>query len=240
MKITVFNGSPKGEKSNTHIMVKEFLAGAESVGAEVENIFLIQKELNHCIGCFTCWKKTPGICIHKDDMPDMLDKYLNSDIVVFACPVYIGTVTGLMKDFLDRLLPIADPRIGKTKEGITCHLQRYENLPKFVLISNCGFPEQLHFEYFDSCFKYLELVGEAEIIARIYRGQGEMLGIDHPLLQLLLNDYRNTLRQAGKEVVLHGGLSDETILKLEQPLVPYDQYTDMANKHFNEALAKLK
>ncbi|MGD9580246.1 MAG: flavodoxin family protein [Vampirovibrionia bacterium] len=240
MKITVFNGSPKGERSNTNIMVQEFLAGCESVGAETENIFLAKKELKHCIGCFTCWIKTPGKCVHKDDMAEMIETYLNSDIIVFASPVYIGGVTGLMKDFLDRLLPTADPRIGKTKDGVTCHYKRYDKTHKYVLISNCGFPEQMHFEYFDSCFKYLELVTEDRILARIYRGQGEMLGIDHPMLKLLLNDYKNTLRQAGKEIVLKGKLSDETIFKLEQPLVPYDQYVGMANKHFDEALEKIK
>src|SRR5512137_2316854 len=34
MKITAFNGSPRGDNSNTQRMVDEFLAGARQAGAE--------------------------------------------------------------------------------------------------------------------------------------------------------------------------------------------------------------
>lgn len=239
MKITVFNGSPRGIKSNTHIMVQEFLAGAEEAGAETENIFLVQKKIKHCMGCFSCWVKTPGKCIIKDDMGELLEKYMASDIVVYACPTYVGDVTGIMKDFVDRTLPLEKPHFTKNKDGIVKHVPRYDKYPRIVLVSNCGFPEQCHFKFFRNTFSYMEMNSEANIIAEIFRGQGELLKTDVPELKPILDGYKSHLRRAGREVVTDGKLSEETKAELEKPLIPYDVYLDQAEKYWNEMLSKI-
>jgi len=102
MKITAFNGSPKGDRGNTHVMVSALLAGASEAGASVENVLLAKEKIGHCIGCFTCWTKTPGKCVLKDDMESLLKLYMASEIVIMASPLYVDHVTGIMKDFMDR------------------------------------------------------------------------------------------------------------------------------------------
>ena len=109
MKVTIFNGSPRGKKGNTHFMVKEFSKGVELGRAEVENVFLAKKKIRPCRGCFTCWIKKPGQCVIKDDMAELIQKFGESDIVVFATPVYVDNVTGIMKNFMDRLIAGVDP-----------------------------------------------------------------------------------------------------------------------------------
>lgn len=240
MKITVFNGSPRGEKGNTHRMVVEFLKGAGEAGAETENIFLVQKKIHYCMGCFSCWIKTPGKCVIKDDMEDLLEKYMKSDIVVFASPIYFGSVTGIIKNFIDRSLPLADPHFERNEDGLYRHVNRYKTYPKILLISNCGFPEQVHFEYFKSIFKYLEFMDSRNniIIAEIYRGGGEILGVEDIFLKPFLARYRKLLRKAGVEVVTDHRLSNETKAELEKPIIPYDRYVKEANKHWDEILKK--
>jgi multimeric flavodoxin WrbA len=99
LKITAFNGSPKGETSNTHVMVSAFLKGAESAEAQVENIFLADKHINHCKGCQSCRLSEDGKCVIKDDMEGLLSKYVASDIVILATPLYFETVSSILKVF---------------------------------------------------------------------------------------------------------------------------------------------
>ena len=89
MKIIALNGSPRGHKGNTEVILKQFLKGCESAGAKTETIYLKDKNIKHCCGCFTCWEKTPGKCIYKDDMEDLLVKVSKADIIVYATPLYL-------------------------------------------------------------------------------------------------------------------------------------------------------
>jgi hypothetical protein len=79
MKVTVFNGSPRGRNSNTHRIVEPLLEGAREAGAETEEVFLVERDIKHCRGCFGCWGKTPGKCVINDEMPGLMDLYLESD-----------------------------------------------------------------------------------------------------------------------------------------------------------------
>jgi multimeric flavodoxin WrbA len=51
MKVTVFNGSPRGRDSNTHRIVEPLLEGAREAGAEAEEVFLVERDIKHCRGC---------------------------------------------------------------------------------------------------------------------------------------------------------------------------------------------
>ena len=53
-------------------MLTPLVEGMQDAGAEVEVIELRRKTIKNCIGCYTCWTKTPGKCIHKDDRLDPL------------------------------------------------------------------------------------------------------------------------------------------------------------------------
>ena len=55
MKILVFNGSPKGEKSDTLCITRAFLAGmVETVKQEVKMITAVEQHVGYCRGCFAC------------------------------------------------------------------------------------------------------------------------------------------------------------------------------------------
>ncbi|MFH1454602.1 MAG: flavodoxin family protein [Armatimonadota bacterium] len=241
MKITAVNGSPRGKNSNTHIMVEEFLKGAKSAGAETSHIHLAGKNIKHCMGCFSCWIKTPGACVIKDDMQNIMPLLKDMDIFVIATPLYFFHVTGLMKNFIDRLLPMGDPHFEKDKDGVCKHLKTGEKAPKLVIISNCGFPEQIHFEPMKQWARIVAKNMDSELIAEIYRGEGELLKADNLMLNLMVTGkYKKLLQMCGKEVIKDGYLSDKTKEELEKPLVPYDMYIKEGNKQWDKMLEKIK
>jgi len=238
MKITAFNGAMRGRRGITHIMVQEFLAGAAGAGAEVENLFLVEKKIGHCLGCLACWVKTPGKCVQQDGMGELIDKYLASDVVVMATPVYVDNVTGLMKDFMDRLIPTIDPRFEPDESGESRHLKRYERYPGIVVLSCCGFPEQSSFQVLALLFRRVARNMNGELLAEIYRGGAALLALNDPALAPMLEEYKGLLRRAGSEIALHRRLTAETLQALDRQWAPTAVYHEHANRLWNRLMAK--
>lgn len=155
MRALVIYGSPRHKKSASYHIGENFANGLRRAGFQVEEIMLSKQKIHHCIGCFTCWTKTPGKCIHKDDMVDNLPKLQKANLIVFATPLYIYNVTGLMKNFLDRQIPLLSPYLVD-KGGVTSH-PRPETVEdqKVFLISVAGFPELSHFDALVTLFKQI-------------------------------------------------------------------------------------
>lgn len=216
MKILVVNGSPRGASGNTEVLVEAFLEGAHEAGAQTETVYLKDKKIEHCVGCFACWTKTPGVCIHKDDMPEILQKVIEADVLVCATPLYVYTVTGIMKDFMDRIIPSAQPFI-EVKDGLCSHPPRYEGKKSIVLISNCGFPEQAHFSGLKATFKQWFRSDTKSLAGMICCAGGGMLR--SPGLIEGFTWYIDAVKQAGREVVQNRKLSDETQSTLDRPLM---------------------
>jgi len=225
-KILAIQGSPRPKASNTEILLQEFLKGAQSQGAETETIYLKEKEIHPCIGCYTCWVKTPGTCVFKDDMPELLEKVLKSDVLVYATPLYNYNMTALLKAFQERLLPLLDPHLIKTGETYR-HPHRYDKDRKVVLLSTCGFPEVSHFDPLRHVLRHSEKNGGALLIGEILMPAGELLkqeGMRDQVQEALRAAY-----QAGVEVVRDGRVSKETEAKIQKPLMSPDEMAEMAN-----------
>ena len=111
MHILALNSSPRDhETSKTELVLQKFLEGAKRAGASTETLYLRNYKINHCLGCYGCWVQTPGRCVQKDDMTEVLfDKYLQADLVVLASPIYHATMNARMKLFVERTLPMMDP-----------------------------------------------------------------------------------------------------------------------------------
>ena len=118
MKILVINGSPKGKRSNTYKLTDAFINGISGkTETECDEIIVMDKNIGTCLGCFGCWNKTPGVCVIKDDMKEVLGKILWADIVIWSFGLYYFNVPGKMKILIDRQLPLALPFMVSESES---------------------------------------------------------------------------------------------------------------------------
>jgi NAD(P)H-dependent FMN reductase len=101
MKITTILGSPH-HKGNTAAVLDSF----ESMAAlqhEIRRINITDYAVNGCLGCNVCQMKAdqPG-CAQKDDAAAILNQLIDSDLILYATPLYGWSFTAQMKALLDR------------------------------------------------------------------------------------------------------------------------------------------
>jgi putative sterol carrier protein len=221
MNVLALNSSARtGGQSKTELLLKSFVKGMQKAGAEVEVINLRQKKINYCIGCYSCWTKTPGICVHKDDMTqELFPKWLKSDVVVYASPLYHFLVNAQMKTFIERTLPVLMPYLQRSGD-ITVHPLRGKH-PDSVLISVAGFPDN---SVFDQLSFWAKKVMGSGLLAEIYRPAAEAM-VNCGRLQ----DILEAMEQAGIEIVKNRSVSKETMDRIMQPITTPEMMAVMSN-----------
>jgi hypothetical protein len=227
MNIFAVNSSPRtGVASKTELMLDHLTAGMREAGAQVEVVNLREKTIRSCIGCFTCWSKTPGRCIHQDDMSrELFPKWLAADLVVYATPLYYHTQNGLMATFRERTLPAIHPFIDHDGNGKSYHELRRRPF-SVAWLSVCGFSDESEF---DALSYYLNRTRHKDIrlVAEIYRPASE--GMSRPEHEKVAKEILDATRQAGRELVDSLAVSPETMARIRQPLTDPESYAQMAN-----------
>jgi multimeric flavodoxin WrbA len=102
MKIATVLGSPR-KKGNTSKVLAWVEESLEAHDHRVDRIRLVDHKINGCKGEWTCKKflDEPG-CPEKDDAVAILGRLMDSDLVLYATPVYFWGPTAQMKAFIDR------------------------------------------------------------------------------------------------------------------------------------------
>jgi len=191
------------------MVLGKFLEGVASKGAEYEIIPLAQRKINPCTGCYSCWFKTPGVCIHKDDMPEILEKLRSAEVWVWATPLYHYGMTAYTKLCLERTISLVKPFLIEA-DGVTTHPYRYPELQgkKMVLISVCGFPEVVHFSALVENFRLLSQAGRRELVGVLLRPGAESMRFLEKMGKKG-EEVLNGFFTAGQEIVEKGKVSQE-------------------------------
>jgi len=115
------NGSPI-KNGETAERLKQALNGAKRKKAKIQLIHLIDKKINPCLGCYSISaKKCRNLCVQKDGMQELYPLILKADGIIFASPAYWFSVSGILKNFLDRMtcMEVNDLLEGKIAGAIS-------------------------------------------------------------------------------------------------------------------------
>lgn len=225
MNLFVINGSPKDHRSNTYRLTSSFLEGMQrACEVTVKEVCASKLDIKPCLGCFSCWNKTPGKCCVTDDMAAVVENMLWADVIVWSFPLYYFSVPGPLKNLMDRQLPMNLPFMSKDSES-GGHPSRYDMSQKrHVVISTCGFyTAKGNYDGVDALFTHL--CGKGKYTS-LYCGQGELFRVKE--LSERTGEYLSWVADAGAQFA-RGSISRETREKLETLLYPREIFEAMAD-----------
>lgn len=134
------------------LVIKEF----GNISVPGSSCFDLEKiTIKDCVGCWTCWCKTPEVCIHKD-LEDLYHSYVNADKAMIFAKLEYGFVSSKIKTLLDRMIPLFLPYTVFAKGG-TWHSPRYPRYPDIEFYYKYNFQDENEFTIF---YDYIQKVFE--------------------------------------------------------------------------------
>jgi len=219
--------SPRKKHGATEMIYGPFAEGIKSAGAVVTTVHIADLVIKPCAGCFRCWTNDDGRCIIHDDMDRFVSDIPSADLIVFATPLYVDGVPGLLKNFIDRLMPLNHPAII-TRDGLCLHPSRLQRLPNMVVVAVCGFYEKEHFKPLTQYLAAMARNMHMPLVGKILRP--ETLSLRNPLAFSRCGEVFEAARAAGKELIQKGSISKKNLDVIVNPLLSLDQYMEAAAK----------
>jgi multimeric flavodoxin WrbA len=144
LKVVGLVSSPRKEM-NTDTLVTKALEGAQSIGAEIEKIYLNDLEIKPCQACDRF--PAPDYCFYRDGMEKIYDVLETADALVIGTPAYFGSFSAQLKLLIDRSNCLAEmvklpdgklifkSRLKKRKKGIFIWVANISKDPECALVS---------------------------------------------------------------------------------------------------------
>lgn len=239
MKILAINASHKGKKGYTGFLIGKIFEGAMEAGAQCESVALAELDINRCTGCFTCQRNDRLFqCIYdgKDDTKAVFDKMRQADIIIFATPVYIFNMSGLLKNLLDRYASTSNCNCLRISEsGLFFHHIDKElcSKPFVTVICQDNMENETH-KNIISYFKTYARFMDAKYVGSLVRKSGMVAGHGRDANKLsqypVLNDIYDTFCKAGKELALSGRVSSATQRRANRRLIDIPWFVKCISK----------
>jgi multimeric flavodoxin WrbA len=222
-KIFAINGSPRQSKGNTAKILTPFLDRLSTSGAEVTLRYASRLKIKPCsCGIISCWGRTPGECIHKDAMREILPMAAQSQILVLATPVYIP-LPGAMQNFLNRMCPLLDPVLAFKNGRTRARLRQGVLLEKIVLVTTGGWWERANADTVLRIAQELAHHADISFAGSIIRPHANLMWREGNLTEQG-GRVIDAIQQAADELLRDGTIRDETQAAISQPLISQEEF----------------
>ncbi|NYT16258.1 MAG: flavodoxin family protein [Methanomassiliicoccales archaeon] len=222
------NGSPR-ERTHSS-MIEALEKGLTDAGSEVTKRSVYKLDIRPCISCGTCMRKTPGICAQKDDMETLLTLVAHSDLLMLVTPIYLDGMTGPMKTFIDRLIPLLEWKV-EVRDGRVGHpIRKGVKQGKIGLMSASTFPEP---ETFDPLVAHVKAISRN--LKREYAGEILVPGRGHLIRRGGWDSVLEIIESVGAHLVKEGRIPENISSKFFPQITPEEFVREL-----NDYIAKLK
>jgi NAD(P)H-dependent FMN reductase len=160
MKLTIFNGSPRGKGSNTKILLDHFTKGFE----ETSHVNEAGENIPNKIEI--------AYLIKVDDMEEYTELFQDAERVIIAFPLYADAMPGIVKQFIENLEPL-------------CGMK---NNPDIGFVVQSGFPEPIHSRFVEKYLEKLARRLNCKYLGTIIKGGVEGIKSQPPKMNEKLFD----------------------------------------------------
>ena len=238
MNVLLLRGNPRKD-GYTAYLTNLFLQGLHSTDASVTDVDLPARSIRPCDGCYACWTASPGRCKFRDDMDDLLEAVYAADVIVAATPLYYYAMSGAMKVFFERTLPVTQPGFDRGPSGLVRNaLTRPDRWDKSLIGLVAGALKSE--KNFGACVRTFELIADGLHM----RNGGVLIRPESYLLQFELSKPKTVkvieaaFIQAGRQAGLTGHVPADLLEKAATPLaVDMPHFETYSNIYWEHATA---
>lgn len=227
MRVTIINGSPGKEDSNTAFVLSYLMKGMEQAGATIETIYTSDLDIKPCIGCFKCWSLHIGRCFQNDDMAEVHAKLKKTDLLIMATPVY-SPLPCKFQSMMNRLVPLMEPLL-EFREGRT-RVKAHDdvNISKVFAVVVGGWWER---ENLDLPIKILEEWCEnmsVPLLGALRRPHATYLQQYNENTRA----FRSAIESIGKMLVEEGKVDEDLLHIVSSPLIDETSFRETSNINY--------
>lgn len=230
MQIIAINSSYRGTEGYTQFLINKLFKGAQKRGASCENIVLTEYKIYPCRSCGCCHTEEQYLrCVfhEKDDVRIIFKKMQDADLIIYATPVYLFTLSGLLKILIDRFystMDITNFRLSKSGK-LYHHVNGSLNSKPFVLLTCYNSIEDEVAMNILSYFKTYARYMDAKNVGTLVRNGGRLTGHGkdpqrEEKFRKVLEVYK-AYEQAGSELATSGYIRSSTQRIANQEIIDF-------------------